>query len=267
MLREARDRDDFLRNPVGASIVVETSLVWCASPTLGGSTCWGSPTADQTRRVLRIFDAILHPSVGPNLDLILDGHALETVDPAAALVLMSWTKTNLGELRRRIRRQLGVPPAGVGALLIAGILPILGEGYQHKVLSEPREPYRILGCEPLYDEIWGKISAIGDVTPIVSSLRSLLRARQGKLSVSDAAKLLDKSSRALQRELAAAATSFRAEQREVRMSIARELLANTDDKLAAVAESLGLSEGGFNLLVRESLGMTPEAWRRQLKSR
>jgi AraC-like DNA-binding protein len=100
-----------------------------------------------------------------------------------------------------------------------------------------------------------------------AALRTLLRTRGGNLPLEDAAKLLHRSPRSLQRELVAVGSSFRAEQIQARLTAAQELLSSTGDKLAVVAGQLGLSEQGLNRLFRERVGVTPEAWRRRLRSR
>src|SRR5262249_52278639 len=116
LLRMAEDVDDFLRRPIGAGLLIENSFVWCLTPHLGGSTCWGAPTAEQTRRTLRAFEIFLHPSVAHEFDVVLDGRLMQRVDAGAALAFLDWTRTNLRKLRGRVRQQIGVAPPGLGAL-------------------------------------------------------------------------------------------------------------------------------------------------------
>jgi AraC-like DNA-binding protein len=106
------------------------------------------------------------------------------------------------------------------------------------------------------------------VPPLLGELRSLLRAHDGKLTVEEAARLLGRSTRSLQRELeAVSATSFRDEQARARMAAVAELLAASDDKIAAIAARVGLSAAGLNRLIRDRIGTTVDAWRRRLRSR
>ncbi len=259
-----------MQHPVGAGVFVETAFVWCASPILSGCTCWGAPDAKQARQVLRPFEAFLHPEVGPRMDVLLDGYRIDTVEPTAALVLFEWARLHLSDLKQRIGRQVGVPPPSFGALILAGIMPVLGDSYPQRILATPNEAYRYLlgdAGEALCDEIAAQIAAASETSVLAGALRALLRSCRGNLTLGEAARVLHISSRSLQRELVAGATSFRAEQSQARMTAAQELLLSSDEKLAVVASYLGLSEQGLNRLVRERLGITSEIWRRHLRNR
>lgn len=269
-LRVAADVADFMRRPVGAGVLVETSFVWCATPSLGGSSAWGSPTGEQTERVMRVIGAIFHPTVGPQVDVLLDGYLLDQVSPAAAMATFEWTRDNLDALERRVRHQVGVLPPGVGGLLLSGMLSILGQPYRFEIAHTPREAYRLL-CgdegEALHDEIATHVARFSGTPPLVGELRNLLRARRGKLTVDQAARQLGRSPRTLQRELEAARTSFSEELARARLEAVEEALAGSDRKMIAIAASVGLSVAGLNRLVRDCMGTTLDGWRRKLLQR
>jgi|GEM_PF-2998489 len=63
--------------PIGRWTAVGTSVVWCYSPTLCGSTCWGVPTVDDVNAVMRVFDTGA-PFIAPKFDVVLDGRAIVT---------------------------------------------------------------------------------------------------------------------------------------------------------------------------------------------
>jgi AraC-like DNA-binding protein len=260
-----------MRNPVGAGVIVETNLVWCASPTLGGSTGWGSPSGTQAERVMNVVAALFDPSIGPQVDIILDGYRLEHVSPAAVMAIFDWTRRNLDALKQRIRRQVGVPPPGVGGLLLSGMLPMLGNPYCFQVVSTPEAAYRaVLGDDgdALREELAAHINSADRTPPIVVELRALLRAHQGNLALEAAARQIGRSPRSLQRELeTVGALSFRDEQARARTAAAAELLAASDDKIAVIAARVGMSVTGLNRLVRERIGTTVDAWRRKLRER
>jgi len=269
-LRLASDIDDFMRRPVGAGVLVETNFIWCASPTLGGSTGWGSPSGEQVERVMGVCNAIFHPSIGPQLDIVLDGYRLEKVHPAVVMGIFEWTRKNLDALKQLIRRQVGVAPPGLGGMLLAGVLPMLGDTYRFQVVPTPEEAFRVvLGDEgdALREEIAAHVDRFSDTPPLVGELRNLLRAHKGDLTVEQASKLLGRSPRTLQRELETAKTSFRDEQANARLTAVAELLASSDDKLAVIAARIGLSANGLNRLIRERVGTTVDAWRRRLRLR
>jgi AraC-like DNA-binding protein len=270
-LRIARDLGEFLRNPLGAGVLVETNFLWCASPSLGGSVGWGSPTGKQAERVMGGCAALFHETLGPQMDIILDGYRLHQVSPAVVMAIFDWARHNLDALRKRIRRQVGVPPPGVGGLLLSGMLPMLGDTYPFRVVPTPEAAYRLV-CgdegDALRDEITEHVNRFNQVPPLLGELRSLLRAHSGKLTLEEAARLLGRSARSLQRELeAVSSTSFRDEQARARITAAAEFLAASDDKIAAIASRVGLSAAGLNRLIRDRVGTTVDAWRRRLRSR
>lgn len=269
-LRIASDVADFMRRPVGAGVLVETNFIWCATPTLGGSTGWGSPSGEQVARVMRVVDALFHPTIGPHVDVLLDGYLLEQVQPAAVMAIFEWTRANLDALKERVRKQVGVPPPGVGGMLLSGMLPVLGNPYRFYIVHTPREAYRQLRGdegEALHDEIAAHVARFCGQPPLVGELRNLLRAHKGNLTVEQAGRQLGRSPRTLQRELESARTSFREEQARARLAAVEEALAGSDDKLAAIAARIGLSAAGLNRLIRERMGTTLDGWRRKLRQR
>jgi AraC-like DNA-binding protein len=269
-LRIASDVADFIKRPVGAGVLVETNFLWCATPTLCGSTGWGSPTGEQAERVMRVCDAFFHPSVGPQTDVLLDGYLLEQVHPAVVMAIYEWTRRNVDRLKQRMRRQVGVPPPGLGGMLLSGIVPVLGHPYRSNIVSTPRQAYRFL-CgddgEALHDEVAAHVAHFSGTPPLVGELRNLLRAEKGKLSVEEAGRQLGRSPRTLQRELESARTSFREEQARARLAAVEEALAASDDKVTAIAARIGLSAAGLNRLIRERMGTTLEGWRKRLRER
>jgi len=59
-------------------------------------------------------------------------------------------------------------------------------------------------------------------------------------------------------------TSIRAKQTELRLEKARQLLADTDDKIVTIAHESGYRHlGFFNSMFKKKFGMTPSEWRRQ----
>ena len=270
-LRIARDVDEFMQRPLGAAVHVETNFLWCASASLAGSVGWGSPTGKQVERVMRVCDALFHPSLGPQLDIVLDGYRLDQVGVGVVTGIFGWARQNLSALRERIRYQVGVPPPGVGGLLLAGILPLLGESYPFQVVPTPEAAYRVLlgdQGDALRQEIDDHVNRLNHIAPLTAELRSLLRAHHGNITLEEAARLLGRSARSLQRELeTTSATSFRDEQARARLLAAAELLSGSDEKIVAVAARLGLSATGLNRLIRERIGLTVDAWRRRLRDR
>jgi AraC-like DNA-binding protein len=59
-------------------------------------------------------------------------------------------------------------------------------------------------------------------------------------------------------------TSIRAKQTELRLQKARQLLAETDEKIVSIATESGYRHlGFFNAMFKKKFGVTPSEWRRQ----
>jgi AraC-like DNA-binding protein len=270
-LRLARDVGEFVRKPLGAAVLVETNFIWCASPTLAGTVGWGRPTGTQAERVMTVCDTLFHETLGPQLDIILDGSQLDEVKAAVAVAIFEWARRNFAALRTRIRRQFGVPPPGVGGILLSGMLPMLGDAYPFRIVPTPEAAFR-LACDndgdALREEVAEHVRGFNQVPPLVGELRTLLRGHGGKLTIDEAARRLGRSPRTLQRDLeAVGGTSFRDEQARARLAAIAELLAASDDKIATIAGRVGLSAGGLNRLIRDRIGTTVDAWRQRLRGR
>jgi AraC-like DNA-binding protein len=269
-MRLAADIEDFRKRPVGAVVLVETTLIWCHSRSLAGVLCWGSPNAEQTQRVLAALETLFLPALAPQLDIVLDGSRIESTNPGAVLALFEWTRDHLAALSTRIRLQAGVLPAKtIDSLAIAGVLPLLGGSHRWETFATPVDALRkLLGSDgdALNDELNANVERFAGTAPVIGELRALLRAHQGNLTVQGAASLLTRSVRSLQRELEAERTSFRDEQVRARLAAAEELLRSRDDKISSIAARLGVGVHGLTRLVRARRQVTPQAWRRQLRA-
>ncbi|ACA16079.1 transcriptional regulator, AraC family [Methylobacterium sp. 4-46] len=101
---------------------------------------------------------------------------------------------------------------------------------------------------------------------LTDELRRHLRATltQGELSARQAAEALAVHRRTLSRRLRAEGTSFRSVANETRLSVAKQLLADTNLSLAEISVALEFSEpAAFTHAFRRWTGTTPSAWRKQ----
>jgi AraC-like DNA-binding protein len=258
--------DAFAINPVGRWILSSpTMLVFCASPVLAGCVAWGRPTPDDVSRTVAAFDAYKSAFVAHRFDVVLDGRAIDGIDPDALAVLLTWLGARRTELLDRLRVQYGVIADGMTGLLLSGILPMLGETHPFRVVRDTREALRALStdgnaiCDEL-DRLVGQARA----TPWeLRELRELLRSGSRGATIERAAKSLKVSVRSLQRALAESGTTFRDEVRDARFAEVQALLVGGDDKVAAVARRVGVSENALTQLVREKAGVTPAELRKQ----
>jgi AraC-like DNA-binding protein len=260
--------DAFLRDPIGRWFSSsERVLVFCAGPSLGGAVAWGRPTRDDTERLLRAFEGgFRHPKVAPTFDVVLDGRAIEGVDPDGLEALLGWLAAQQAELATRIGLQFGVIADTVVGVTLAGILPTLGDTHRFRVVRDPREAFRALSKDgdALCDALERAVALVRSVPRELGELREKLRAGGvARASLASLARALGVSPRTLQRVLQETGTTFRDEVRDARFAVASALLVDGDEKIAGVARRVGLSETALTELVREKTGATPAELRRR----
>jgi AraC-like DNA-binding protein len=265
-MERAASIEGFLRDPVGHWVVpAPTAIVFCAHAELGGSVTWGRPTREDTERTLAAFEGLHHPAMAARFDVMLDGRAIEGVDPSSLSYLIEWLAHRREELTRRIRVQVGVISDSLTGVTLAGILPTLGDTHAFRVLRDRRSALRALGgSDALCDELDRAVELVRGEPPQLRALRDRLRANASS-SIEDVARALAISVRSLQRILQDCGTSFSDEVREARFAVARELLCESDIKIAALARQLGLSENALTKLVRDKTGMTPLELRKSVR--
>jgi AraC-like DNA-binding protein len=96
----------------------------------------------------------------------------------------------------------------------------------------------------------------------VLALRERVAANPRQVGLAVVARALGMSTRTLQHHLALAGTSFRQEIHLSRVLAAQRLLAETDDKLSAIALEIGCASlQHFSTLFRKHTGESPSAWR------
>lgn len=258
--------EQFFANPYGRWLPIGSGLIWCHSRTLFGVSIWGRPGRSDAETLVRAFDAYDRADQG--FDFLQDGRELESIDPAALEILIGWLRDHLDVVRDHVGRRVALMPRGMPGLTLAGIQVALGLQNRIRVAPDAPTAFRMLlpeGGDALCEAIEKAIMEARALTGIVVALRSLLTATRGSIDLDAAAKALGVSSRTLQRELASVGVSFRSEQADVRFRCAEELLRG-DDKLATIAEQLGLRTTSLTQLTRERTGLTPAELRERLRS-
>jgi AraC-like DNA-binding protein len=181
--------------------------------------------------------------------------------------VMDWLRRNPVILAEHVRDRVGVIPSGVNGLALSGLTTAIAIQAPVTVLTDARAGFRQLlpeGGDALHDEVIAIVAACQGVPTQLLALRRVLAEHHGAIDLAGAAQQLGVSTRSLQRVLGDAGSSFRTEQADARFRAASELL-GSDDKLAVVADRLGLSEDGLTLLVRGRTGVTPAELRKRLR--
>ncbi len=212
------------------------------------------------------FEGLFGATIAPEVDILLDGRAIDIVDPDALEVLFTWLAKRGSDIAKRVRLQVGVIPEGLLGVTLAGILPALGSSHHPFVVERDHlAALRVIApddAEALAEELSLAVAEASGLSPLMRRLRDLLRERCADLVVDDAARALGLSTRTLQRSLKTEGTSFQDELRDARVDRAASLLRSTDDKLASIAARIGVNEGTLAELIRDRFGMTPAEYRR-----
>ena len=254
--------DVLVRSPWGRYAVTgASSIVWCASRTLGGVYLWGRPNADETRAIVRLFDE--YPRVmDATFDMILDTRAVDGVDGEALKVLTGWMWEHRAGLLEHVRISSVIREGPTGFLLV-GLLPTIANNKTFRVTTDPVAAFvSVLGepGAPLAEELDAIATRLRGVPRELQLIRALLSTRLDA-TIDDAARALRMSARSLQRTLGNHDTSFHDEVVAARMAKACELLLSTDLKVGTIASRLGISERAVTLLFRAKTGLSPIEWR------
>ncbi len=264
-MKRAPSLPEFVADPVGRWLPTGSSVVWCASPSLGGATSFGSPDGTVTRDAMKPFAALWSPAMADRVDVILDTSLVERVEPSAVEAVIAFVVEHRARLSGRVRQQIGVVRRGIDGATLAGILPMVGDARPVRIVDDPRDAYRLVlgdAGEALCDEIRALVDAVSQVPPVLRALREVIRSRSHAIDLAAGARAVGVSARSLQRTLGEHGTSFREELRDVRFAEACQALATSDEKIAAIARRLGLSENALTQLFRERVGQTPGEYRR-----
>ena len=248
----------------GRYTITGSSFVWVASPTLGGAVLWGEQPEAETRAILHVFDQ--YPKqMASAFDIVLDTRGVGRVDPSALAILFSWLLANRRDLSRQLRMQANVIREGPIGFLLTGLLPVAQWTLPYAIHYDPIDAFRSVAGDAglaLAAEVDAIAERIRGVSREVRVTRELLE-RHLDTGVEQVARVLGISARSLQRALMRGGTSFYAEVVSARLARAQALLRETDDKVAAIAAEVGVSERGLTQLFRRRTGVGPAEWRKR----
>lgn len=219
---------------------------------------------------MKPFAALWAPTMADQVDVILDTSLVERVEPSAVEAVISFVVAHGARLAGRVRQQIGVVRRGIDGATLSGIVPMVGHALPFRIVDDPRDAYRLILGEDgdaLCAEVRALVDTASQVPPVIRALREVMRSRAPSIDLAAGARAVGVSARSLQRTLGEHGTSFRAELRDVRFAEACAALATGDEKIAAIASRLGLSENALTQLFRERVGQTPGEYRRSAVTR
>ncbi|MBK7859878.1 MAG: helix-turn-helix transcriptional regulator [Archangiaceae bacterium] len=236
--------------------------VWRLPSGVHGSIAWGKATDEDVIEMCEVFDAVMHSPIA-HQPSIMDIRAVESVSVVAFDRLMETLTERRPAWRPRAGRQAILHGATFPAALVLGALQIAAADYPLEVFEHEREAFAWAGAPAAQREVAALRASLLEPPDIVRRVRVALAEHDAPLSLRGLSRSLGVSPRSLQRHLATAGSSVRAERTAHVVARAERLLAGTDLDLAAIAAMLGLSSAGHLVsLFRAERQTTPDAWRR-----
>jgi len=269
MLR-ATDSHEFRTAPVGRYASGNGWALWCTDPALCGSLVWGRIDEAAICQIAIPFDSLHSPQMAPRCALLTDASRLEGVDGDAFGHFAAFIGRKLPDLESRVARHAIVRPTGLTGALVAGFYEVLRRpSYPVGLFTDVVSAVRWLDrpdADAIAEELAGLAIAASSLPDELRKLRELLAASL-HLSMAAAVRAMGVSERSLQRQLRRVGTSFRHEVDAARIRAARTLLADTDQKITAIALEVGCATlQHFSALFRRMTGETPTAWRARQRS-
>jgi len=262
-VRPAGSVDEILSDPIDRYLAGRSFVVWF-QPRLAGAFGFGRlDPADEPQ----LSQLLVTPVLPAGYDLLCDFGAVEQLDERAFALLGGFLDGH-PELVKALGKFAFVRPPGLAGAGLTGLFyekvdPIACAN----LFADRSEALDWLGyapSAPQRHDIDELVATVDALSPTLRRLRVHLFRDVGIATLDQAASALGTSSRSLQRELAAAGTSFRAELARTRVRIAESLLTNTDDKIESIAHRTGFaSVSAFTVAFTRAVGETPHEFRRR----
>jgi AraC-like DNA-binding protein len=270
-VKPARDPDEFLAAPLGRCVVGPSFAIWCGAPDLIGSIQWSALDGRSLGEVVEILERIRHPDLAPAGCLLVDFQKIDRVDGDVLLEFTSLARERLPSWSRRITRQAVIVPAGIPGILLSGALPSVAPEHPLRYVRDLDAACAFLGhpaARAAAMDAERFAAAARDRAPLVGRLRAQLTRDLVGATVEGSAAALGLSARSLQRELGRLGTCFRDELRRARVAAAEELLRNSDAKVDAIAERVGLGTGSrMSAVLRRERSLTASELRARARSK
>jgi AraC-like DNA-binding protein len=242
-------------------------MTWCTRPDLCGLALWGHLGFSEMHLLERTFESGARNGIATPCDFVLDARRLRGLDSDLYEGLAHAARCGLPAIRRRVRRQALLRPAGLLGGVVSGFYVALGSELEWRVFTdlapalawfEESQPVALAaGLDRLVEEAVSR-------TRLIVRVREALAAGHGRAVLADVSRSLGVSPRSLQRALRELGTSFRDEVYRARIATSKKLLLETDHKIATIGHRLGFSnESNFITFFGRITGESPAAWRRR----
>jgi AraC-like DNA-binding protein len=252
----------FARDRFGHAYVGSRFVIWCPDPTIGGAVAWGRLGDADAFEITQATAFDVDPTRDPPYDMVIDASRVEHVSTGFFARYVRETFPRFFKPERYVRRLAIVVPEGILRALTVGALHVSPSRGEWRTFLDAREAFAWVERSDLCDVIDDLTTRARSNGTLVPTLRDWLFAHLRQPEMSHAARDLGRSTRSLQRALAAEGTTFRQELDAVRMEAARAMLADPGTKIGAIARRLGYaSASAFTATFLRRIGELPRAYR------
>jgi AraC-like DNA-binding protein len=223
---------------------------------------WGEPGPDDIALAVDAWERAIE--IGAPYRSLVDARHVRRIDPRAFSALVGHLQQRRDAFMPLLEKQAIVRPDGVVGAVSAGVLTVVEWPARVAFFRSGADAIAWLapGNSDVAEEYDRWCDGLTSTTPLVARLREIVQAELVDVDLERAARRMKTSSRSLQRHLREANTSFAAVLDGARLDRAKELLASSDAKIAAVAQEVGYkSEQRFRERFTASTGVTPAEWR------
>ncbi|MFO0550147.1 MAG: helix-turn-helix transcriptional regulator [Polyangiaceae bacterium] len=264
VVRAAASRQSFFDAPIGRYVRGDTWLFACVRADLYATFLAGRPTEAELDALTRVYQVPL--AAREAHAILFDATRVHTLDTAAFDTLLGHFHAHAPALSRRATKVAVASGDGPSGAVFAGYPKVISLACPYRVFRDTESAAAWLGCE---GDLGRELHAAADLLTATDAVETRLAAileDSPALSLVAAARAIGVSPRSLQRRLKQVGTSFQSEVDRGRMVVARRLLMQADQPLAAVALALGFSSHqSFTDWFRSQTGESPTAWRQRAR--
>ncbi len=252
----------FAQAPTGRCLAGRGWVSFSHSPGLWGFALAGVPSVDAVEALVAALSIELQPGVARHASLV-DAQRLVGVEPGAFAAFERYVSTHAARLAERVSHLAVVCAPGLSGAAVAGFFGVMPAPFPVSIVADVEAGLRVLGVSApqLATDL---ARALGDEQAprdTVEQVRAVFRG-DPRATPTEVAHALCATTRTLQRRLADAGTSLRAEQRAARLDLALTRIAASDESLTAIAFACGYaSVQHMGRDVRAAKGCSPSAWR------
>ena len=250
--------------PLGRATASARAVLWSPRTDLRLAAMWGTPGDVDAAFLISAMETEVRDGAAPYASYV-DLRDLHEVEAEAFERFLGFMRQRRSRFASLVQRSAIVASDRMASAAALGYTRLLGDPFPSRVFERGEDALGWLGvgaeATTMVADLRALMEQVRDATAL-TRLRDLWGRDLRHAQIASAARELGMSCRLLQRQLAAAGTTFRDELRRARVERAKRLLRETDAKLHAVAAEVGFEKAAslIDAFKRET-GRTPRAWR------